>query len=129
MGISNSKKLLSNNYFLVPHIGHLYTAAIADAIARFNSMQGHITLLNTGTDEHGNKVEQAAKYLKLPTDQYCHVISEKFREMCHRFGIGYTNFVRTTDPNHQITVQNFWVIILFTLIKVFTAVIYLFQNF
>lgn len=80
-------------------------------------MQGHITLLNTGTDEHGNKVEQAAKQLKLPTDQYCNVISEKFKDMCDKFGIGYTSFVRTTDPSHQETVKNFWVIILYMLIS------------
>ncbi|XP_031787008.1 methionine--tRNA ligase, mitochondrial isoform X2 [Nasonia vitripennis] len=91
-----------------PHIGHLYTAVLADSIARFNSMQGHVTVLNTGTDEHGNKVQQAAKSFNVPTDQYCKITSQKFRDMCDTFDVDYATFIRTTDPAHQETVQNFW---------------------
>ena len=85
---------------------------MADAIAKFNLMQGHITLLNTGTDEHGNKVQQAAKKLNLPIDHYCNNVSQRFRDMCDVFDVGYTTFIRTTEPHHHEAVQNFWVLIL-----------------
>lgn len=72
-------------------------------------MQGHVTLLNTGTDEHGNKVQQAAQLMNMPVDRYCDQVSSKFREMCDDFEVGYTNFVRTTEAAHKKTVQYFWV--------------------
>jgi methionyl-tRNA synthetase len=99
------------NEFLEPHIGHLYTTVLADSIARFYSMQNYVISLSTGIDEHGTKVQQAAKYCNLPTEQYCNKMSKIFKEMCGTFNINYTNFIRTTDSCHYSTVQYFWVMI------------------
>ncbi|XP_043265891.1 methionine--tRNA ligase, mitochondrial [Colletes gigas] len=91
-----------------PHIGHLYTAALADAIARFNSMLGHSVFLCTGTDEHGTKVENAARAATLPTSEYCTKISGEFLKMCDIFQVQYSEFIRTTEERHQNAVHHFW---------------------
>ncbi|XP_011504402.1 PREDICTED: methionine--tRNA ligase, mitochondrial-like [Ceratosolen solmsi marchali] len=109
--LASEYKYITTPIFYVnadPHIGHLYTAVLADSIARFNSMQNHIVALNTGTDEHGIKVQDAAKYCNLATNQYCNKMSKIFKKMCETFNINYTNFIRTTDPCHYDTVQYFW---------------------
>lgn len=97
-------------FCLAPHIGHLYSAVCADAIARYNAMQGEASvLLTTGTDEHGTKVQKAAQDMKRKTDVYCTEVSQLFRDMCDTFEIGYTDFVRTTEKRHEKTVHHFWV--------------------
>ncbi|XP_043460723.1 methionine--tRNA ligase, mitochondrial-like [Leptopilina heterotoma] len=92
----------------VPHIGHLYSAAVADTFARFNSMLGYKTILSTGTDEHGTKIERAAEKNKLPNGKYCDKISLTFKNMCDTFNIGYYDFIRTTENRHRVAVHNFW---------------------
>ncbi|XP_076631081.1 methionyl-tRNA synthetase, mitochondrial [Colletes latitarsis] len=91
-----------------PHIGHLYTAVLADTIARFNSMLGHSVFLCTGTDEHGTKVENAARAATLPTSEYCTKISGEFLKMCDIFQVQYSQFIRTTEERHQNAVHHFW---------------------
>lgn len=97
---------------LEPHIGHLYTALIADCISRFHMMQNRITLLTTGTDEHGTKVQNAAKLNNVSSQNYCDNISLKFTEMCDKFKVEYTDFIRTTESRHKESVCHFWVRIL-----------------
>lgn len=92
-----------------PHIGHLYSAVLADSMSRYHAMLGYETILTTGTDEHGTKVENAARAAKLPVEEYCRKISSEFREMCDQFHVRYTHFVRTTDESHQEAVRHFWV--------------------
>ncbi|TGZ48653.1 Methionyl-tRNA synthetase, mitochondrial [Temnothorax longispinosus] len=91
-----------------PHIGHLYSAVLADAVARYNSMLGHKTFLTTGTDEHGNKIKAAAAAAGLPNLEYCTRISQQFREMCDRFEVDYSRFIRTTEKQHCDAVYHFW---------------------
>ncbi|XP_011298070.1 methionine--tRNA ligase, mitochondrial [Fopius arisanus] len=91
-----------------PHIGHLYSAAMADAVARYNKMLGLETFLSTGTDEHGNKVRSAAGLNNLSPENYCDEISTLFRGMCDDFDIDYSKFIRTTDKKHQQGVYKFW---------------------
>ncbi|KAF7399510.1 hypothetical protein HZH68_008102 [Vespula germanica] len=91
-----------------PHIGHLYSAALADCIARYRSMLGHSTFLSTGTDEHGNKVETAANVAKIPVSDYCTQISKQFKEMCDKFSVNYSAFIRTTEQCHFEAVHHFW---------------------
>ena len=91
-----------------PHIGHLYTAVLADAIARFNSMMGHSVFLCTGTDEHGTKVEKAANAAALPIPQYCTTVSRQFQDMCDTFQVDYSRFIRTTEAQHREAVHHFW---------------------
>lgn len=91
-----------------PHIGHLYSAVLADAVARYNTMLGHKTFLTTGTDEHGNKIKAAATAAGLPNLEYCTNISQQFREMCDRFEVDYSRFIRTTEKQHYDAVHHFW---------------------
>ncbi|XP_019887968.1 methionine--tRNA ligase, mitochondrial isoform X1 [Ooceraea biroi] len=91
-----------------PHIGHLYSAILADAVARYNSMFGHKTFLATGTDEHGNKVKAAAAAASLSNYEYCTNISQQFKEMCDRFEVDYSRFIRTTEKQHCDAVHHFW---------------------
>ncbi|XP_043788966.1 methionine--tRNA ligase, mitochondrial [Apis laboriosa] len=91
-----------------PHIGHLYTAVLADTIARFNAMLGHSVFLSTGTDEHGTKVQKAANNATLSTSEYCTQISHQFQEMCNIFQVKYSKFIRTTEEQHQNAVVHFW---------------------
>lgn len=98
-------------YFpLGPHIGHLYTAVLADTIARFNAMLGHSVFLCTGTDEHGMKVQKAASNVTLPIPEYCTQVSRQFQEMCDMFDVEYSKFIRTTEERHQEAVLDFWVV-------------------
>ncbi|XP_012237119.1 methionine--tRNA ligase, mitochondrial [Bombus impatiens] len=91
-----------------PHIGHLYTAVLADTIARFNAMLGHSVFLCTGTDEHGMKVQKAASNVTLPIPEYCTRVSRQFQEMCDVFDVEYSKFIRTTEERHQKAVLDFW---------------------
>ncbi|CAD6208061.1 GSCOCG00010335001-RA-CDS [Cotesia congregata] len=91
-----------------PHIGHLYTASLADALARYNRMLGHQVFLSTGTDEHGNKVSDAANANNLSPQNYTDKISGLFKDMCDNFDISYSNFIRTTDLRHHQAVNHFW---------------------
>ncbi|KAL6262802.1 hypothetical protein P5V15_005592 [Pogonomyrmex californicus] len=83
-----------------PHIGHLYSAVLADAFVRYNGMLGHKTFFATGTDEHGNKIKAAAAIAGLPNLEYCTKISQQFREMCDKFEVDYSRFIRTTEKQH-----------------------------
>jgi methionyl-tRNA synthetase len=95
---------------LGPHIGHLYTAILADAVARYNSMFGYKTFLSTGTDEHGNKVRAAATATGLSNYDYCTKISQQFKDMCDRFEVDYSRFIRTTEKQHYDAAHYFWVL-------------------
>ncbi|XP_076240243.1 methionyl-tRNA synthetase, mitochondrial isoform X2 [Calliopsis andreniformis] len=91
-----------------PHIGHLYTAVLADAITRFNAMQGNSVFLCTGTDEHGTKIEKAANTAALPVLEHCSKISNQFECMCKLFNVQYSKFIRTTEKRHEDAVHHFW---------------------
>ena len=81
----------------VPHIGHAYTTVIADTVARFARLKGDDTYFMTGTDEHGQKIEQAAAKKGYTPQAYADEISAKFRELWDKFEISYDHFIRTTD--------------------------------
>lgn len=92
-----------------PHIGHLYSVTIADAIHRFKKLQGATkTLFSTGTDEHGLKIQQAASDAMKSPEIFCGEVSAKFRMLFDSFGIGYSHFVRTTDEVHANAVASFY---------------------
>ncbi|XP_017892573.1 methionine--tRNA ligase, mitochondrial-like [Ceratina calcarata] len=91
-----------------PHIGHVYTAVLADAIARFNTMLGHSVFLCTGTDEHGTKVQKAANTAALPIPEYCTRVSRQFQDVCDNFQVQYSRFIRTTETRHREAVHHFW---------------------
>ena len=87
------------------HIGHAYTTFIADTLARHSRLLGNETYFLTGTDEHGQKIEEAAKKLNKPTQQFADEISTTFKNLWDSFDISYDQFIRTTDENHKRGVQ------------------------
>jgi methionyl-tRNA synthetase len=89
----------------VPHIGHAYTTIIADTLARYSRMIGLETLFLTGTDEHGQKIQEAAEKRGKNPQEYADEISGKFRSLWDDFDISYDKFIRTTDQKHKIGVQ------------------------
>lgn len=88
-----------------PHIGSAYTTIVADIIARFKRMLGYDVFFLTGTDEHGQKVLQAAKERNMSPQEYVDNLSLKFKKLWDELGISYDHFVRTTDGYHMKTVQ------------------------
>lgn len=89
----------------VPHIGHAYTTIIADTMARYYRLKGYETFFLTGTDEHGQKIEEAAKSRGKTPQGYADEISGKFRALWDEFDISYDKFIRTTDAEHKSGVQ------------------------
>ena len=84
-----------------PHIGHTYTTIAADSVRRFKSMQGYRAVLTTGTDEHGQKIERAARAAGKSPQEFTDVISAEFRKQWERLGLKIDRFRRTSDPRHH----------------------------
>ncbi|EPY6076954.1 methionine--tRNA ligase [Campylobacter jejuni subsp. jejuni] len=84
----------------VPHLGHAYTTIVADTLARFYRLQGHETRFLTGTDEHGQKIEEAAKLRNSTPQEYADKISFEFKKLWDEFEITYDIYARTTDTRH-----------------------------
>ena len=95
-----------------PHIGHLYTTVACDAIARFKRMAGYEVMFLTGTDEHGQKIEQKAKEAGITPKQYVDEIAGKFRNLWKYVNVSYDRFIRTTDDYHEAAVQKIYKILL-----------------
>ncbi|WP_375723794.1 methionine--tRNA ligase [Arcobacter sp. KX21116] len=89
----------------VAHIGHAYTTIIADMLARYSRLTGNKTFLLTGTDEHGQKIEESAKLRGKTSKEYADEVSGKFRALWDDFDITYDKFIRTTDEEHKTGVQ------------------------
>ena len=102
------KYIMTPIYYVndVPHIGHAYTTIIADTMARFYRLQGHEVFFKTGTDEHGQKIEEAAAKHGQSPKQYADGVSAKFKDLWDEFDISYDMFSRTTDAAHGAAVQN-----------------------
>ncbi len=89
----------------VAHIGHAYTTIVADTIARYERLKGLDTFFLTGTDEHGQKIEEAAKSRGKTPQKYADEISNSFKSLWDEFDISYDKFIRTTDEAHKKGVQ------------------------
>lgn len=87
------------------HIGHCYTTVICDAISRFKRMNGYDVFYLTGTDEHGQKVEQKAIQAGKTPKQYVDDVVSKIKDLWKLLDIQYDKFIRTTDDYHEKTVQ------------------------
>jgi len=88
-----------------PHLGHAYTTIVADAMARYHRLAGDETFLLTGTDEHGDKIAQAAIAAGVSPQAIADEISGAFRDAWRRLGITNDDFIRTTEPRHAKVVQ------------------------
>jgi methionyl-tRNA synthetase len=97
----------------LPHLGHLYTTLVADAIHRYKKQRGFDVYFLTGTDEHGINIERAAEREKRSPKEQADFISGELKRMFADFGLGpehggYDIFMRTTEPFHYQAVQHFW---------------------
>ncbi len=88
-----------------PHLGHAYTTIVADVAARYHSLLGKEIFLLTGTDEHGDKIMQAASGKNVSPQAYADEISAQFRYLWPQLNINYSHFVRTTDSAHKTVVK------------------------
>ncbi|MEM1307149.1 MAG: methionine--tRNA ligase [Pseudomonadota bacterium] len=91
-----------------PHIGHAYEAIGADAIARFERLDGRDVFFLTGTDEHGLKMVQTAEREGVPVRALADRNAARFREMCAQLNISNDDFIRTTEDRHRTASQAIW---------------------
>ena len=91
-----------------PHIGHAYTAVATDVLARWKRLDGHDVFFLTGTDEHGQKVEKAARDAGLEPQAFTDQVSAKFREMVAYMGVSNDDFIRTTEERHKRGCAELW---------------------
>ncbi len=112
---SNTNFDVSNKFFYIttpiyypnssPHIGHAYTTIIADIINRYEKFFGKNTFFSTGTDEHGQKILQAANKEGTPVKEYIDKIVSEFKEAWKELGVNPNIFIRTTDDFHEKIVK------------------------
>jgi len=88
------------------HLGHSYTTVCCDALARFNRLEGKEVFYLTGTDEHGQKIEENAKKAGKSPQEFVDELVASIKELWKLFNIEYDGFIRTTDKNHEIAVQD-----------------------
>ena len=88
-----------------PHIGNTYEVVLADAIARFKRLKGYDVYFQTGTDEHGEKIELKAKEAGIEPQAYVDQIAGEIKHIWDIMNTSYDRFVRTTDPHHEQVVQ------------------------
>ena len=89
-----------------PHIGNTYEVVLADAIARYKRQRGFDVYFQTGTDEHGEKIELKAKEAGVSPKEYVDEKAADIQRIWDIMNTSYDNFVRTTDPNHEKVVQH-----------------------
>ena len=89
-----------------PHLGHTYTTVVADTLARWHRQRGDEVIFLTGTDEHGDKIVQAAAAAGVTPRAHADRVSRLFRDTWDQCGISYDHFIRTTDAYHVATVQD-----------------------
>ena len=92
----------------VIHIGHAYQKVVADVLARYHRLLGDKTFFLTGTDEHGSSSEQAAKRAGKKPKEFVDEISAKDKKQIDALNVKYNRFIRTTDPDHIKTVEDFY---------------------
>jgi methionyl-tRNA synthetase len=91
-----------------PHIGHAYEAIAADAMARFQRQQGRDVRFQTGTDEHGLKMAQAARGEGVEPRAFSDKMSQLFQHMCDVLNVSYDRFIRTSQQDHYRASQAIW---------------------
>tara|TARA_S200000501_G_scaffold285136_1_gene269432 strand:+ start:2711 stop:4237 length:1527 start_codon:yes stop_codon:yes gene_type:complete len=108
---------MNKNYYITtpiyypsakPHMGHAYSSIIADFFARFKKIDGYNVYFLTGTDEHGLKIQRSAEKLNKDPKSFCDEISKTFEDLTKTLNLSNTDFIRTTEERHKISVQNLW---------------------
>lgn len=88
-----------------PHIGNSYEIVLTDAIARYKRMLGYDVFFQTGTDEHGQKIEMYAQSEGCSPKEYVDKVAGEIRDICDVLNTSYDKFIRTTDPDHERVIQ------------------------
>ncbi len=91
-----------------PHLGHAYTSIATDVMARFKRLDGFDVYFVTGTDEHGQKVEQAARAAGMDPQSFTDKVSADFRDMSLRMGVSFDEWIRTTEERHKVSCSELW---------------------
>ena len=91
-----------------PHMGHAYSSIVSDVFARFKTIDGYKVHFLTGTDEHGQKIQRAAKDNKMDPLDFCNKISQTFKDLCKILNLSNADFIRTTENRHKVSVQHLW---------------------
>ena len=108
---------MNKNYYITtpiyypsakPHMGHAYSSIIADFFARFKKIDGFNVYFLTGTDEHGLKIQRSAEKLNKDPKSFCDEISKTFEDLTKTLNLSNTDFIRTTEKRHKVSVQNLW---------------------
>ncbi len=108
---------MNKNYYITtpiyypsakPHMGHAYSSIIADFFARFKKIDGFNVYFLTGTDEHGLKIQRSAEKLNKDPKSFCDEISKTFEDLTKTLNLSNTDFIRTTENRHKVSVQNLW---------------------
>lgn len=89
-----------------PHIGNVYETILADSIARYKRLKGFDVLFQTGTDEHGQKIEENALEQGISPKEFVDIHANQIKDIYKLFNISYDKFIRTTDEDHVKTVQD-----------------------
>ncbi|KAJ1199484.1 hypothetical protein NDU88_003318 [Pleurodeles waltl] len=112
------RRLLTTPIFYVnagPHLGHVYSALLADAIYRHRKVvlgaNDPGTRFSTGTDEHGLKIQQAADTAGKDPSVFCAEVSKQYKNVFNHLCISYTDYIRTTEQCHRSAVEHFWTIL------------------
>jgi methionyl-tRNA synthetase len=92
----------------LPHLGHAYTSVLCDIIARFHRKDGRKVYFLTGTDEHGQKVEQSALKNDTSPILFADQVSGQFRTLAARLDCSHDDFIRTTEHRHKLAVEDLW---------------------
>ena len=110
-----------NNYYIttpiyyvndIPHIGHAYTTLACDIIARYHKLKNENVYFLTGTDEHGQKVERAAKNNNISPQLFTDKMSQNFRDLTSFLNCSNNDFIRTTEGRHKKSVKYLWNLLL-----------------
>ncbi len=88
-----------------PHIGNSYEIVMTDALARYKRMQGYDVFFQTGTDEHGQKIEEIAKAAGITPKEHVDNVAAEIKDICDLLNTTYDKFIRTTDPDHEKVIQ------------------------
>ncbi|MBO4733906.1 MAG: class I tRNA ligase family protein, partial [Clostridia bacterium] len=89
-----------------PHIGNAYDVVLADMIARYKRQQGFDVFFMTGSDEHGQKIEDCAKEAGISPKEYVDKVSDEIKKVWNSLNTSYDKFIRTTDADHEKAVQH-----------------------
>ena len=88
-----------------PHIGNSYEIVLADSIARFKRKEGYDVFFQTGTDEHGQKIELKAQEAGVSPKEFVDAVAGEIKDVCDCLNVSYDKFIRTTDPYHEKQIQ------------------------